>query len=70
MSTSPNPRLRRRVELGIRIAAPVLDLTLAVGTLVSRAITRDGPEDIPAPPARAGAAAARALHPRPLGPRA
>jgi hypothetical protein len=42
---------RGRIEAGLRIAAPVLDLLLAVGDRISRAVDRDA-LDAP-PPARA-----------------
>jgi len=41
---------RRRVESGIRVAAPVLDLVLFVGDRVSRLTGRGEPE--PEPPRR------------------
>jgi hypothetical protein len=37
-------RTRRRVETLIRLMAPALDLVLAVGDRVSRAVERDDPE--------------------------
>jgi hypothetical protein len=43
---------RRRVESGLRLAAPLLDLVLAVGDRVSRVAGRDEPE--PEPPRRMG----------------
>ncbi|HWT22281.1 MAG TPA: hypothetical protein VN213_02125 [Solirubrobacteraceae bacterium] len=53
---------RRRVEAGIRCAAPVLDLVLAVGDRVSRVAGRGDAE--PEPPRRLSGAAARgALRP-------
>ena len=33
---------RRRIESGLRIAAPALDIVLAVGDRISRAVDRDG----------------------------
>jgi hypothetical protein len=41
---------RRRIEVGIRLAAPMLDLVLAVGDRVSRVAGRGEPE--PEPPRR------------------
>jgi hypothetical protein len=38
---------RGRIETGIRLTAPVLDLVLAVGDRISRAVDRDPPELIP-----------------------
>jgi hypothetical protein len=48
---------RRRVETGIRLAAPVLDLVLAVGDRVSRVAGRGEPQ--PEPPRRIAGAADR-----------
>jgi hypothetical protein len=48
---------RRRVETGIRLAAPLLDLVLAVGDRVSRVAGRDEPE--PEPPRRIAGAVDR-----------
>jgi hypothetical protein len=35
---------RGRVEAGLRLAAPVLDLVLAAGDKISRTVDRDEPE--------------------------
>jgi hypothetical protein len=35
---------RGRVEAGLRLAAPVLDLVLAAGDRISRTVDRDEPE--------------------------
>ena len=43
---------RRRVESGVRIVAPVLDLVLLAGDRVSRVAGRNQPE--PEPPRRLG----------------
>jgi hypothetical protein len=40
---------RGRIEAGLRVAAPFLDLLLAAGDRLSRAVDRDG-LDAPAPP--------------------
>jgi hypothetical protein len=47
---------RGRVEAGLRIAAPFLDLLLAAGDRLSRAVDRDAP-DTPAPARRLSALA-------------
>jgi hypothetical protein len=44
----PNAQLRRRIELGIRLAAPALDLALAVGERLSRLLEREEPDYVPA----------------------
>jgi hypothetical protein len=54
--TPPSPTQlawRRRIEAGLRVAAPALDLLLAVGDRVSRAVdrTNDDLEALPAGPA-------------------
>jgi hypothetical protein len=42
---SPNQLAwRGRIEAGIRLAAPLLDVILAVGDRVSRVVDRDEPE--------------------------
>lgn len=64
MGTTPNPRLRRRIELMIRVAAPLLDLTVAAGHTLSRLLTREDPDYVPARMARSGQAAPRGLRPR------
>ena len=48
---------RRRIETGIGLAAPLLDLVLAVGDRVSRVAGRGEPE--PEPPRRITGAADR-----------
>jgi hypothetical protein len=54
-------RRRERVESVIRLAAPALDLVLAVGERISRAVERDDDEYYPTRPAADadGAAAPR-----------
>jgi hypothetical protein len=44
---------RGRIEAGLRVAAPFLDLLLAAGDRVSRAVDRDAP-DAPVPPRAVG----------------
>jgi hypothetical protein len=64
MASSPNPLLRRRAELIIRVAAPLLDLSLAAGGLVSRVLSRKEPGYMPARMPSPGEAAPRSLRPR------
>ena len=59
-----NTRLRRRIELMIRLAAPFLDLALAAGDRVSRLLTREEPGYVPVRVARPGQAAPRGLRSR------
>jgi hypothetical protein len=61
---SPNPVLRGRIELGIRILSPLLDLLLAVGDRVSRVLERDDPEYVAARMPSEGESAPRGLRPR------
>jgi hypothetical protein len=61
---SPNPVLRGRIELGIRILSPLLDLLLAVGERVSRVLERDDPEYVAARMPSEGESAPRGLRPR------
>ncbi|MDQ6608052.1 MAG: hypothetical protein M3Z06_16090 [Actinomycetota bacterium] len=63
-ASTPNAALRGRIELAIRLAAPVLDLVLAVGDRVSRLITRDDPTYVPARMQSEGESAPRGLPPR------
>jgi hypothetical protein len=46
MAGPPNPRLQGRIELMIRVAAPVLDLMLLAGEGVSRVIHRAAKEPL------------------------
>ena len=55
------PRLRRRIEFAIRLAAPVLDLTLAVGERLSRLLEREDPDYVPARLPLEGESAPRGL---------
>jgi hypothetical protein len=45
-------RTRRRIEGGIRLMAPALDLVLAAGERLSRIVERDDPEYYPPRTAR------------------
>jgi hypothetical protein len=60
-ASPPNPRLRARIELMIRIAAPALDLVLATADRVSRLVERDDPAYVPPRMPHAGASAPRGL---------
>lgn len=59
--TQPNPVLRRRIELAIAIAAPVLDLMLAVGDRVSRVLSPGESEPVTVRLPHAGEHAPRGL---------
>jgi hypothetical protein len=63
-SHGPNATLRRRIETGIRLASPVLDLVILVGDRVSRLLEREDPEYVPARMQRFGESAPRGLRPR------
>jgi hypothetical protein len=65
-ASPPNPRLRARIELLIRIAAPALDLMLAVSDRLCRVLERDDPGDAPARMPHAGASAPRGLSEYPV----
>lgn len=60
----PNPVLRGRIETGIRIVSPLLDLLLAVGDRVSRVLERDDPEYVAARMPSEAESAPRGLRPR------
>jgi hypothetical protein len=60
-ASPPNPRLRARIELMIRVAAPALDLLLAIGDRVSRVLERDDPAYVPPRMPHAGSSAPRGL---------
>jgi hypothetical protein len=64
-ATTPNPRLRRRIETLIRLASPGLDLMLAVADRVSRVLERDDPDYVPARMHYEGESAPRGLRPKP-----
>jgi hypothetical protein len=61
----PNAKLRRRIEIGIRVVAPLLDLMLLVGDRVSRLVEPDDPDYRPARMARDGESAPRGLRSKP-----
>ncbi len=60
-ASPPNPRMRARIELMIRIAAPALDLTLGIADRVSRLIERDDPAYVTPRMGHSGASAPRGL---------
>jgi hypothetical protein len=60
-ASPPNPRLRARIELMIRVAAPALDLMLAIADRTSRLLTRDDPGYVPPRMPHSGSAAPRGL---------
>jgi hypothetical protein len=53
-------RRRERVESVLRLAAPALDLVLAVGERISRTVERDDSEYYPTRPSGEGGAGAQA----------
>jgi hypothetical protein len=57
----PNVKLRRRIETGIRVVAPLLDLLLLVGDRVSRVLEPDDPDYMPARMPGQGESAPRGL---------
>jgi hypothetical protein len=59
-----NPALQARIETIIRVVSPVLDLVLAVGDRVSRALERDDPDYAPARMPYEGESAPRGLRAR------
>jgi hypothetical protein len=62
---TPNPVLRGRIEAAIRVAAPVLDLLLAVAERAARLLERDDPAYVPARMRSDSESAPRGLRPRP-----
>lgn len=64
-TSTPNIKLKRRIEVVIRVIAPVLDLMIMVGDRVSRVLEPDDPDYVPARMAREGASAPRGLRVRP-----
>jgi hypothetical protein len=65
-ASPPNPRLRARIELMIRIAAPALDVLLAAGDRVSRVLEREDTRYAPARMPHSGATAPRGLSAYPV----
>ncbi len=63
-SGTPNQALRGRIETAIRIAAPMLDLLLAVGDRLSRVVEREDSAYVPARMPSDGESAPRGLRPR------
>ena len=59
--STPNVRLRGRVEAAIALAAPLLDLLLAVGDRASRLLERDDPDYVHARMHYEGESAPRGL---------
>jgi hypothetical protein len=64
-ASTPNLELRARIELGIRILAPALDLMLAIGDRVSRLLEPDDPDYVPARMSYDGDSAPRGLRTTP-----
>jgi hypothetical protein len=64
-ASTPNAKLRRRIETAIRVMAPALDLVLAVGDRLSRLLEPDDPDYVPARMAHEGESAPRGLRTRP-----
>jgi hypothetical protein len=62
--TAPNQAFRRRLEVGIAIAAPLLDLVLAIADRVSRVLGPGDPDPIPESVRRDGADAPRSVYAR------
>jgi hypothetical protein len=65
-ASAPNPRLRARIELMIRVAAPALDLLLAAGDRVSRVLERQDQGYAPVRMPDSGTAAPRGLSAYPV----
>jgi hypothetical protein len=63
--STPNLKLRGRIETMIRLLAPALDLMLAVGDRVSRVLERDDPDYVPARMSYEGESAPRGLRGKP-----
>ncbi len=59
--SSGNAKLRRRIETGLRILSPLLDLTLAAGERLSGLLTREDPDYVPARMPHEGASVPRGL---------
>jgi hypothetical protein len=60
-AAKPNPVVRRRIELGIGLVSPLLDLLLAVGDRTSRLLGSEEPDHVPARARHDGDAAPRGL---------
>ncbi len=63
--STPNAKLRGRIETMIKLVSPALDLMLAVGERVSRILVRDDPDYAPARMPYEGESAPRGLRPKP-----
>jgi hypothetical protein len=63
----PNVKLRRRIEIAIRVIAPLLDLVLLLGDRVSGVLEPDDPDYVPARTTREGESAPRGLRSKPRG---
>ena len=61
-SSAPNPVLRRRIEIMIRLMSPLLDVALLVGDRVSRALERDDPDYVPPRMSHRGESPPRGIH--------
>lgn len=61
--TQPNPVLRARIELAIKLMSPVLDVLLVAGDRASRLLTRGEPEPLAPRLAPHGEHAPRGLPP-------
>jgi hypothetical protein len=60
-ASTPNLRLRGRIETAIRLLAPPLDLLLAVGERVARVLSPADPDYAPARMPSGGESAPRGL---------
>jgi hypothetical protein len=63
-ASTPNVKVRRRVETAIRLLAPALDLMLAVAERISRVLEPDDPDYVPARMPHEGESAPRGLQTR------
>jgi hypothetical protein len=59
--STENLKWRGRIEAGLRVVGPLLDLVLAVGDRISRVLERDDPGYVPARMAGEGESAPRGL---------
>jgi hypothetical protein len=59
--SAPNPVLRRRIELAIKVLSPMLDLVLLVGDRISRLVEPDDAGYVPPRMPREGESAPRGL---------